>query len=82
MGSEKVVTTEQQIRDIITEDCALDELEGQEHLENDRGLDSLDMTELYMHLEEAFRITIPEDDWDDLKTVQQLTAYVERKKAH
>ena len=77
-----VVTTEQQIRDILSEDCALDEVQGIEHLENDRGLDSLDMTELYMKLEDAFGISIPEDDWDDLKTLQEITAYVEKKKAH
>ena len=81
MAKDIVATTEQQVRDVLSENCALEEVGGSQHLENDLGLDSLDMTELYMALESKFGISIPEDDWDALKNVQQISAYVERKKA-
>lgn len=80
MDSEEVVTIEKQIRDVLSEQCALDEVEGIDDLQEEHGLDSLDMTDLYVALEEKFGIQIEDDDWDDLKTVQQIAAYVDKKK--
>jgi len=41
------------------------------------GADSLDTVELVMDLEEEFNITIPEEDQEKLRTVQDAIDYLE-----
>ncbi len=43
----------------------------------DLGADSLDTVELVMDLEEQFNITIPEEDQEKLRTVQDAIDYLE-----
>lgn len=43
----------------------------------DLGADSLDIIELLMTLEDETGIIIPDDDADDLKTVRQISDYIE-----
>ncbi|MFT5232118.1 MAG: acyl carrier protein [Candidatus Krumholzibacteriia bacterium] len=43
----------------------------------DLGADSLDTVELVMDLEEEFNITIPEEDQEKLRTVQDAIDYLE-----
>ena len=43
----------------------------------DLGADSLDTVELAMDLEEQFNITIPEEDQEKLRTVQDAIEYLE-----
>jgi acyl carrier protein len=44
----------------------------------DLGLDSLDLVELVMELEEEFEITIPDDQAEKFKTVGDAIDYLER----
>ncbi len=44
----------------------------------DLGADSLDTVELVMDLEEEFNITIPEEDQEKLRTVQDAIDYLEQ----
>ncbi len=44
----------------------------------DLGADSLDTVELVMDLEEQFNITIPEEDQEKLRTVQDAIDYLEQ----
>ena len=44
---------------------------------DDLGADSLDTVELVMDLEEVFNITIPEEDQEKLRTVQDAIDYLE-----
>jgi acyl carrier protein len=44
----------------------------------DLGADSLDTVELVMDLEEQFGITIPEEDQEKLRTVQDAIDYLEQ----
>ena len=46
----------------------------------DLGADSLDTVELVMDLEEQFNITIPEEDQEKLRTVQDAIDYIEANK--
>lgn len=46
---------------------------------DDLGADSLDTVELVMDLEEVFNITIPEEDQEKLRTVQDAIDYLEKK---
>ena len=43
----------------------------------DLGADSLDTVELVMDLEEQFNLTIPEEDQEKLRTVQDAIDYLE-----
>ena len=45
----------------------------------DLGADSLDTVELVMALEERFRIEIPEEDVERMKTAGDVVSYVESK---
>lgn len=42
----------------------------------DLGLDSLDVTDLLLQVEDSFGIRIPDDDWWMLKTIGQLKTYL------
>jgi acyl carrier protein len=50
-------------------------------LQKDVGLDSLDVTELTLGLEDEFGIEIPDEDLEGLTSVQDAVELVERKVA-
>ena len=43
----------------------------------DLGADSLDMVELLMNLEDNFKMTIPDEDAEKIKTVGDAVKYIE-----
>ena len=49
---------------------------------DDLGADSLDLVELVMNLEEAFDITVPDEDVEALATVADVQSYLDRQGAH
>ena len=46
---------------------------------NDLGADSLDTVELVMEIEDAFELSIPEEDADKIQTVGDAIKYIESK---
>lgn len=54
---------------------------GSADLSNDVGLDSLDVTELTLGLEERFNIEIPDEELEQLATVQDAVDLVAAKVA-
>lgn len=46
---------------------------------DDLNLDSLDMVELMMKMEDEFGIEIPEDDTEKLKSVSDVISYLKEK---
>jgi acyl carrier protein len=48
---------------------------------DDLNLDSLDIVELMMKMEDEFGVEIPEEDAEGLKTVKDIVAYLEKKQA-
>jgi len=46
---------------------------------DDLNLDSLDIVELMMKMEDDFGIEIPEEDAEGLKTVKDVVSYLEKK---
>jgi len=52
-------------------------LPGLEANINDLGADSLDRVELVMMIESDFGISIPDDDWVKVQTVEQIVKLVE-----
>ncbi|MBT3235354.1 MAG: acyl carrier protein [Bdellovibrionales bacterium] len=47
---------------------------------DDLNLDSLDIVELMMKMEDEFGIEIPEEDAEGLKSVKDVVGYIESKK--
>ena len=43
---------------------------------DDLNLDSLDMVEMMMKMEEEFGVEIPEEKTEDLKTIKDVTSYL------
>lgn len=49
------------------------------NLSKDLGIDSLDYAELVMEFEQAFDIRIPDNDAEELTTVEATIEYVKKK---
>ena len=49
------------------------------NLIKDLGIDSLDYAELVMEFEQAFNIRIPDNDAEQLQTVDEAVDYIEKK---
>lgn len=47
----------------------------------DLGADSLDLVELIMELEENFGIKITDEELEKIRTIQDITDFIKRKKA-
>ncbi len=69
----------EQVRDIIVDtlSCDRDEVTPETNLFEDLNADSLDAVELNMALEDKLHVSIPDEELANMKTVGDLTAYVE-----
>jgi acyl carrier protein len=45
-------------------------------LMTDLGLDSLDVVEFVARVEEVYRVSVPDEDWQQLSTLGRIAAYV------
>lgn len=70
-----------EVKKIIVEQLGVDESEVtmDAHFIDDLGADSLDTVELVLSFEEAFDISIPDEDAEKLETVGKAVEYL---KAH
>jgi len=66
------------LRAIFAEQLGLaqDAITPASHCVNDLGCDSLDAVELVMEIEDAFDLSIPDEDIDGLTTIQVITEYL------
>lgn len=70
----------EKIVEIITEKMDMDASEiSQESTFESLNIDSLDMVEIIMDLEDAFEVNL--EDAQDLKTVKDLMDFIEKKQA-
>lgn len=69
----------EKIRDLIVEelDVEEDEVTLEANFKDDLKIDSLDLFEMIMTLEDEFDIEIPSEDLKDLTTVGALVKYLE-----
>ena len=44
---------------------------------NDLGADSLDVVDLLMSIEDEFEVEVPDDEIENIKTVDDLVKYIE-----
>ena len=67
------------IKDIIVEqlDVEEDAVTMEASITEDLGADSLDVVDLVMSIEESFDVEIPDEEVENIKTVDQLVKYIE-----
>ena len=71
-------TVEERVKKIVVEQLGVKEEEVQinSSFVDDLGADSLDTVELVMALEEEFETEIPDEDAEQITTVQQAIDYI------
>jgi len=72
------MTTFERLQKVINTELSIDvdKIKEDSHLFDDLNFDSLDAIEMILALEGEFDIEIPDDDVDDLRTVQQLITFI------
>ena len=70
---------EQKVKQIIAEQLGKNEadIKNEASFIEDLGADSLDTVELVMALEDAFKIEIPDEQQENLPTVQQAIDFIQ-----
>jgi acyl carrier protein len=66
-----------QVKGIVAKHFDISEEAVRGSFMDDIGADSLDIVELVMELEEHFDMEIPDDDAENIKTVEELITYIE-----
>ena len=71
----------ERVRDIVAEqlDVEAGTVNADSHFQNDLGADSLDTVELVMAFEEEFDMEIPDEEAENIATVQDAIKYIEAK---
>ena len=71
-------TIEQKVKTIIADQLGVgeDEIKITSSFIEDLGADSLDIVELVMAMEEEFEVEIPDEEAENIKTVQDAINYV------
>ena len=74
------MTNFEQIKKILVEQLDIDEdIVTPDTTIEDLGVDSLDLVEAVMAIEDTFNIKIEDSDLESLKTVNDFVAYVEKQ---
>lgn len=73
----------EQLQEIIAEKLGIEasEIKPESKFSEDLGADSLDLFEVVMGLEEAFEVSIDNENLDQIKTVQDAMDYIAKKQA-
>jgi acyl carrier protein len=73
--------TEEKVIGIVSEQLGVpkEEVTRESSFVDDLKADSLDVVELVMEFEDEFGITIPDDDYDKIKTVGDAITYIDDK---
>lgn len=73
----------EKLQEIIADKLGIEanEIKPESKFSEDLGADSLDLFEVVMGLEEAFDISIDNEDLDQIKTVQDAMDYIAKKQA-
>ena len=70
----------EKIRDLIVEEVGVDadQVTMEASFKNDLNIDSLDLFEMVMALEEEFEVEIPSEDLEDIKTIGDVESYIQK----
>ncbi|MFD3155421.1 acyl carrier protein [Haloimpatiens sp. FM7330] len=71
----------EKIKNIIAEQLSLDEneIKLESTFTDDLGVDSLEIFEIVMSLEDEFGIEIPNEDIEEMKKVEDIVKYINSK---
>ncbi|MFH1061138.1 MAG: acyl carrier protein [Pseudomonadota bacterium] len=71
----------EKVKSIICEQLSVaeEDVVSEASFVDDLGADSLDLVEMIMAMEEAFNISIADEDAEKIKTVQDAWEYVEKR---
>lgn len=71
----------EKVKKIITDQLGLEEAEVtlNSTFSDDLGVDSLELFEVIISLEEEFNIEIPNEEIEDIKDVKGIVDYIEKK---
>ncbi|MFU0824489.1 acyl carrier protein [Clostridium sp.] len=71
----------EKVRKIMAEQLGIgeEEIKLESNFQDDLGIDSLDIFEVIMELEDEFDVQIPNEDLENLKTVEDLVNYIQSK---
>lgn len=61
------------------DDSVIDNMTGNTNLLDELGLDSVDLVEIIMDIEETFEISIADEEIQQVKTVNDLVALIKSK---
>jgi len=72
----------EKVKEIIADQLGIDteEIKMETKLIDDLGVDSLEIFEVIMSIEEEFEIEIPNEDVEGMKSVNEMVKYIESKK--
>jgi acyl carrier protein len=75
------VSVEEKVVGIVSEQLSVpkEEISRASSFVDDLKADSLDVVELVMEFEDEFEITIPDDDYEKIRTVGDAIDYIEEK---
>ncbi|MCK4738992.1 MAG: acyl carrier protein [Deltaproteobacteria bacterium] len=75
------MSSENKVKKIIVEQLSVseDEVKSAASFVDDLGADSLDIVEMVMAFEEEFDIEIPDEDAENIRTVQNAVEYIDKK---
>jgi acyl carrier protein len=78
---ENGVSVEEKVIGIVSEQLQIpkEEIAADKSFVDDLKADSLDVVELVMEFEDVFKITIPDEDYEKIKTVGDAVKYIEEK---
>lgn len=75
------MSVEEKVVGIVSEQLSVpkEEIQRASSFVDDLKADSLDVVELVMEFEDEFEITIPDDDYEKIRTVGDAIDYIEEK---
>ncbi|MDI9509267.1 MAG: acyl carrier protein [Clostridiales bacterium] len=71
------------IKELVAEHLGVevDDLKPETSLKDDLNADSLDLFQIIMSLEEEYEIEIPTEDTENINTIGDIEAYLEKRNA-
>lgn len=74
------VSVEEKVKQIVVNQLGVEEsaVIGKAKFIEDLGADSLDIVELVMAMEEAFNVDIPDEEAENIRTVDDAVSFIKR----
>ncbi len=75
------VNTVNKVKEIIAKQLSVkpEEIKNDSNIAEELGADSLDLVEILMSLEDEFGISIPDEAIPQIKTINDVVAFIEKK---